>query len=85
LERKGQSWQDAEELNDGDLVRTPTGAARVNGFDQAAQRFASAYNLTVADIHTYYVMAGDTPVLASGGVVDSPTTASEGVSWLLNK
>jgi len=58
-----QTWEGAEELHSGDLVRTPTGVARVNGFDKANHRHASAYNLTVADLHTYYVLAGTTPVL----------------------
>jgi hypothetical protein len=38
-------------------------------------RTSTAYNLTVADIHTYYVVAGSTPVLAhncGGSVRVSP-------------
>ncbi|MEV6304032.1 polymorphic toxin-type HINT domain-containing protein [Actinoplanes sp. NPDC051861] len=56
-------WEGAEELDRGDLVRTPTGTARVDGFDISDHRYASAYNLTVADLHTYYVLAGNVPVL----------------------
>ncbi|WP_407651504.1 RHS repeat-associated core domain-containing protein [Actinoplanes sandaracinus] len=58
-----KQWQGAEQLDAGDLVRTPTGTARVTGFDAANSQFGPAYNLTVADIHTYYVLAGNTPVL----------------------
>ncbi|GIF38687.1 polymorphic toxin-type HINT domain-containing protein [Actinoplanes xinjiangensis] len=58
-----QRWEGAEDLDEGDLVRTPTGVARVERFDKGNHDFAAAYNLTVADIHTYYVLAGNQPVL----------------------
>ena len=35
----------------------------VIGIRSGSQRTATAYNLTVDGIHTYYVLAGDTPVL----------------------
>ncbi|MFJ8476404.1 polymorphic toxin-type HINT domain-containing protein [Kitasatospora sp. NPDC094011] len=56
-------WTDAADLRPGDTLRTDTGAAvRV---DSVRHRSASApaYNLTVDELHTYYVLAGDTPVL----------------------
>ncbi|WP_213006639.1 RHS repeat-associated core domain-containing protein [Paractinoplanes toevensis] len=56
-------WENAEALDTGDLVRTPTGFAHVTGFNAEAHQYAVAYNLTVNDIHTYYVLAGTTPVL----------------------
>ncbi|SNR28214.1 intein N-terminal splicing region/RHS repeat-associated core domain-containing protein [Actinoplanes regularis] len=58
-----QKWEEVQDLDRGDLVRTPTGVARVGELDLAAHRYAKAYNLTIADIHTYYVIAGNTPVL----------------------
>ncbi|MEU4619621.1 polymorphic toxin-type HINT domain-containing protein [Actinoplanes sp. NPDC023801] len=58
-----KQWQFAEKLDTGDLVQTPVGTARVDGFDRSVHRVAPAYNLTVADLHTYYVLAGTTPVL----------------------
>ncbi|MFC4064622.1 RHS repeat-associated core domain-containing protein [Actinoplanes subglobosus] len=58
-----KQWQEASRIDPGDLVRTPTGTARIAGFDRSAKRYAAAYNLTVVDIHTYYVLAGTTPVL----------------------
>jgi RHS repeat-associated protein len=58
-----QSWQDANKLDAGDLVRTPTGTARVTGFKPTTRAYSSAYNLTVADIHTYYVLIGSAPIL----------------------
>jgi RHS repeat-associated protein len=58
-----QAWNGAQDLDPGDLLRTPTGTARVDEFDEAKHRKALAYNLTVAELHTYYVLAGGTPVL----------------------
>jgi hypothetical protein len=37
--------------------------AKVGGLIKESNHAARAYNLTVADIHTYYVLAGNTPVL----------------------
>lgn len=59
-----QSWERADELDDGDLLQTPDGRwARVGGMIPGSHRTALAYNLTVQDLHTYYVLAGKTPVL----------------------
>ncbi|SCG71173.1 intein C-terminal splicing region/intein N-terminal splicing region/RHS repeat-associated core domain-containing protein [Micromonospora coxensis] len=57
------AWQGAETLDPGDLLRTPTGVTAVISFDIEAATVAAAYNLTVDDLHTYYVMVGNTPVL----------------------
>lgn len=57
-------WERADELDKGDLPRTPTGTrARVDGFRLTTHHVAPAYNLTVDDLHTYYVLAGNFPVL----------------------
>ncbi|WP_433828546.1 RHS repeat-associated core domain-containing protein [Actinoplanes sp. CA-015351] len=58
-----REWEDAQELDRGDLVRTPTGTVAVGGFDLQRSRYAKAYNLTVAGLHTYYVLVGLHPVL----------------------
>ncbi|WP_308440453.1 polymorphic toxin-type HINT domain-containing protein [Catellatospora citrea] len=59
-----QEWQRAEALDVGDKLRTPDGkTATVYGLRPATRHIAAAYNLTVAELHTYYVIAGDTPVL----------------------
>ncbi|MFF8649243.1 RICIN domain-containing protein [Streptomyces griseoluteus] len=56
-------WIDAGDLKPGQTLRTSSGdtvaVIRVHRY----QRLHSAYNLSVADIHTYYVLAGATPVL----------------------
>ncbi|WP_397428956.1 hypothetical protein [Pseudofrankia sp. BMG5.37] len=42
----------------------PTATRRqVSGLEPGTSRQAPAYNLTVTDLHTYYVLAGKTPVL----------------------
>ncbi|MBW6439213.1 RHS repeat protein [Actinoplanes hulinensis] len=58
-----QAWRDAQLLERGDLIRTPTGTVVVDGMDEESREYAPAYNLTVADLHTYYVLAGKAPVL----------------------
>jgi RHS repeat-associated protein len=57
-------WERADELDRGDSLRTPDGRiARVDGFSLRHGHRATAYNLTVNNLHTYYVLAGKTPVL----------------------
>jgi pretoxin HINT domain-containing protein len=57
-----QSWTDAGDLRPGDALLGRNGRATVT----AVQRYTGRrimHNLTVADLHTYYVIAGGTPVL----------------------
>jgi hypothetical protein len=57
-------WQQAQDLDRGDLLLTADGTeVRVHGLDWTSVHNDEAYNLTVGDIHTYYVVAGSTPVL----------------------
>ncbi|MFI7064660.1 polymorphic toxin-type HINT domain-containing protein [Kribbella sp. NPDC050124] len=57
-------FQRADELDRGDQLLAADGrTVRVGGIHPGSQRAATAYNLTVDDIHTYYVLAGKTPVL----------------------
>jgi hypothetical protein len=71
-----QTWTDADTLEPGDELRSTTGpgptVAQVITFTGAT----TMYNLTVADIHTYYVLAGNTPVLVhnDGGIYSWPNT-----------
>ncbi|GLY00664.1 RHS repeat-associated core domain-containing protein [Actinoplanes sp. NBRC 101535] len=65
-------WQDAQELDEGDRVHTPSGLVAVDYLDIDTHHYGDAYNLTIAGLHTYYVLAGITPVLAhnTGGCVN---------------
>lgn len=57
-----QSFVDAEYLKAGDELQTPTGHAEVTGVTLFHAN-TTTYDLTIGDLHTYYVVAGDTPVL----------------------
>ncbi|MFB7944309.1 polymorphic toxin-type HINT domain-containing protein [Kitasatospora phosalacinea] len=52
-----------ETLHTGDTLRTDTGATAQVASIRHWTGLEPAYNLTVADFHTYYVLAGTTPVL----------------------
>ncbi|QEU82598.1 hypothetical protein CP968_00135 [Streptomyces subrutilus] len=69
-----QSWKDAADLADGEDLRTADGGtARVTSTHRW-ETLQPAYNLTVRDLHTYYVLAGSTPVLVhnANGPVNCP-------------
>ncbi|MET8149111.1 RHS repeat-associated core domain-containing protein [Actinoplanes sp. NPDC049668] len=56
-------WNRADELDLGELILTADGQGEpVRGLD-TAKRPGTAVNLTVDDLHTYYVLVGDVPVL----------------------
>ncbi|MGV9954136.1 polymorphic toxin-type HINT domain-containing protein [Streptomyces cellulosae] len=56
-------WIAAGKLTAGMTLRTDTGATVIVTSNRAFTRHARTYNLTVDDLHTYYVLAGETPVL----------------------
>jgi RHS repeat-associated protein len=57
------TWVDAIDLSVGQELRTTTGkTVRITDLTRWKQP-AKVHNLTVADLHTYYVLAGATPVL----------------------
>ncbi|MEU8656046.1 polymorphic toxin-type HINT domain-containing protein [Actinoplanes philippinensis] len=67
-----QRWADAGELSGGQWLRTGAGT-RVQV--TAVERWTghrTVHNLTVADLHTYHVLAGETPVLVhnAGGCLE---------------
>ncbi|MEU6993372.1 polymorphic toxin-type HINT domain-containing protein [Streptomyces sp. NPDC046465] len=56
-------WIDATDLRSGQKLRTSAGTyVQITSVERWTQA-AAVYNLTVADLHTYYVVAGQTPVL----------------------
>ena len=70
-----QQWQRADALDRGEFLSGPAGkSVAVAGFEPRTSHRASAYNLTVADLHTYYVFAGRTPVLVhnDGSYIPAP-------------
>ncbi|WP_158632057.1 polymorphic toxin-type HINT domain-containing protein [Micromonospora sp. Llam0] len=76
------TWRDASRLRPGDELLASDGS-RLRVIDiVACQRPATVYNLTVADIHTYYVFAGTAPVLVHncGELIAGPNLGSLRVS-----
>ncbi|MFB7264845.1 ricin-type beta-trefoil lectin domain protein [Streptomyces nojiriensis] len=65
-----QAWKDAEGLKPGGILRTDEGTSAAIVAVRVYEAFDQTYNLTVADLHTYYVLAGAMPVLVhnAGGL-----------------
>jgi hypothetical protein len=81
-----KTWTDATDLQPGvSTLISPDGAVQTVA---AVDNFTGAqnmYNLTVADTHTYYVLAGNTPVLVhncGGGPIN---TSTEGIEHTLQR
>jgi hypothetical protein len=79
-----QQWAEVADLRPGDLLRTPDGAdVRVSAV-QPRPGVRTMYDLTVGDVHTYYVFAGADPVLVHnnncGGPLFRGTTPGYGGS-----
>ncbi|MFI7320379.1 polymorphic toxin-type HINT domain-containing protein [Streptomyces venezuelae] len=68
-----REWVDAADLRVGQWLRTSAGThVQVSAVKQWTVQQATVHNLTVADVHTYYVLAGATPVLVHncGGALE---------------
>ncbi|MFE5515044.1 polymorphic toxin-type HINT domain-containing protein [Streptomyces sp. NPDC056529] len=67
-----RKWVDAKDLKPGQWLRTSAGTHVQVTAVRAWTQPASVRNLTVADFHTYYVLAGAAPVLVHncGGQID---------------
>ncbi|MFD5300869.1 polymorphic toxin-type HINT domain-containing protein [Streptomyces mutabilis] len=57
------SWVEAGDLTSGMTLLTDEGDTVIVTDNEAYTRHAATYNLTVDDLHTYYVLAGQTPIL----------------------
>ncbi|MFF7156128.1 polymorphic toxin-type HINT domain-containing protein [Streptomyces sp. NPDC008139] len=56
-------WKNAADLHPGDKLRQPNGTLITVAAVRNYQHSETTYNLTVHRLHTYYVLAGQTPVL----------------------
>jgi len=56
-------WVSAGELKSGMTLRTDDGSTVIVTENRGFTKQTRTYNLTIDDLHTYYVLAGDTPVL----------------------
>ncbi|MFI6249984.1 polymorphic toxin-type HINT domain-containing protein [Streptomyces sp. NPDC051016] len=66
-------WIDAKSLKPGELLRTSAGTyVQITAIARWTTQHATVHNLTVSDLHTYYVLAGGTSLLVHncGGSVE---------------
>lgn len=59
---RAHRWTVAGDLREGDVVATPTSTATIDAVRPHVDE-ATVDNLAVAELHTYFVLAGDVPVL----------------------
>jgi len=87
-----QQWQRVDDINPGDALLAADHTTTLTiGIRHGSGRTASAYNLTIEGIHTYYVIAGNTPVLVHNtngpGACDltlgAGPNAREELGWLM--
>lgn len=73
------AFVDAKDLHPKDALQTPTGTATVTAV-RLYHAHTTTYDLTIGDLHTYYVLAGTTPILVHnidlGALNACPTTAT---------
>ncbi|WP_406130451.1 HINT domain-containing protein [Streptomyces canus] len=74
----GAEWVGATNLAAGEQLPASTRAVVRNTAVQRWTQPATVHNLTVADIHTHYVLAGETPILVhncNSGASDAMNSA----------
>lgn len=76
-----KEWIDAGELSPGTELRTPQGATAKLTAVRHFTKQQRTHDLTIAGTHTYYVLAGETPVLVhnSGGCPDLDALSQSGM------
>jgi hypothetical protein len=66
-------WLTAKDLEPGDLLRTPSGTSLQVRSVRKSARTLTVYNLTVDQLHTYYVAAGDQDILVHNCPASAPS------------
>jgi RHS repeat-associated protein len=75
-------WIDATDLKSGEWLRTGAGTlVQITAVERWTALGATVHNLTVSTVHTYYVLAGATPVLVHNCGNASPN-AEDHVQWV---
>ncbi len=74
-------WIDAKDLKVGDRLRAANGELREVIGTRSWTETRTVYNLTVEDIHTYYVFAGTSPILVHNSNVLCGVKALEEGDW----
>ncbi|MFD3551253.1 polymorphic toxin-type HINT domain-containing protein [Streptomyces goshikiensis] len=67
-----QSWVEARNLTPGTTLLTDDGTTVIVTANRPYSQRATTYNLTVDDLHTYYVLAGSTPILVHNSTPCGP-------------
>ncbi|MFE5907497.1 ricin-type beta-trefoil lectin domain protein [Streptomyces wedmorensis] len=71
-------WIDATDLTSGQWLRTGSGTyVQIASIERWTAQSATVHNLTVSDLHTYYVVAGASPVLVHNCNEPQAARASE--------
>ncbi|WP_234439459.1 MULTISPECIES: ricin-type beta-trefoil lectin domain protein [Streptomyces] len=71
-------WIDATDLTSGQWLQTGTGThVQITSIERWTAQSATVHNLTVSDLHTYYVLAAVTPVLVHNCNEPQAARASE--------
>ncbi|MEU5753725.1 polymorphic toxin-type HINT domain-containing protein [Streptomyces sp. NPDC047829] len=65
-------WVEARDLSKGMTLLTDDGETVIVTANRPFAKHARTYNFTVDDLHTYYVLAGQTPVLVHNSNCDLP-------------
>ena len=71
-----KEWVEAGDLGEGDLLRTAAGTYVQLSAVRSYEHKERTYDLTVDDLHTYYVLAGDEPVLVHNNSCPTPDEAA---------
>ena len=88
---EGRGWVDAADLRAGDRLVDDAGRPAAVAGVEVEERTCDTYNLTVEGVHTYYALAGETPVLvhnapfgdvAGGGPIDGNQVLTTAEQWL---
>ncbi|MEW1640157.1 ricin-type beta-trefoil lectin domain protein [Streptomyces sp. NPDC093801] len=72
------SWLDAADLRPGMTLRTDQDASATVAASRRFDAHQRTYNLTVARLHTYYVLAGNTPILVHNSGICGKTALENG-------
>lgn len=78
-------WIPAGKLKPGMTLRTDDGTTVIVTDTRSFTKQTRTYNLTVDDLHTYYVLAGQTPVLVHNSDCPTGDTASAARQLMLKK
>ncbi|MFI1400001.1 polymorphic toxin-type HINT domain-containing protein [Streptomyces sp. NPDC020681] len=78
-------WVEAGQLRPGVELLTVDGSRAIVQANRAYSKHARTYNLTVDDLHTYYVLAGETPVLVHNSSCEGPILAKAQSNQVLER